>query len=243
MIRIFLNSPVGGSGCTTFSANLAYTFSRLGRNVLLTGVEDDSMSLHFEGLTPNERRSSGATAILGNTRNVLPNLQMRVAGEIREKPPEHAMRSMSNGSTGRGQASAYDIQIFDRVHVNAEEQLSESDWTLLLTTSTASCYRQLAKHFDELYSDNAAGHSGGVMTVLNQHVPESPLSTDILDLMSDSMGNSLFPGIFLFDELIRESAANGLPLIEYAPYSANQPLFEMLANHVITHHDKNHAAA
>ncbi len=243
MIRIFLTSPVGGSGCTTFSANLAYTFSRLGKNVLLTGTEDNSISLHFEGLVTNERQSSNASAIHGNTRRILTNLQLRFDGERQNISPVHAVRSSANGSRGREEFSEYDVQIYDRAHTSDEENLTGADWTLLITNSTANCYRQLAQNIDNSYRDSGSAKSANIMTVINQHVPESPLSTDILDLMSGNMKESLFSGVFLFDELIRESAASGLPLIEYAPYSANQPLFELLTNHVLTHHDNRHAAA
>lgn len=243
MIRIFLSSPVGGAGCTTFSANLAYTFSRIGKNVLLTGMEDHSISLHFEGLSSNERHSSNASALQGNIRRILPNLQLKFEGDRRQKTPVHAADTGRIGSRGRGGLSEYDVQIFDRAHTNDDENPTGSDWTVLVTGSTANCYRQLAQYFESLYRDSAAATSTNILTVVNQHVPESPLSTDILNLMSGNMEESLFPGVFLFDELLRESAASGLPLMEFAPYSANQPLFEMLTNHVMTHHDKRHAAA
>lgn len=243
MIRVFLSSPVGGAGCTTFSANLAYTFSRLGKNVLLTGMNDHSISLHFEGLIPNERHSTHAGTMQSNTGRISPNLQLLFDGDRRQESPVRAVHSRGIGSRGREDSSEYDVQIFDRAQTNDDEISAGSDWTMLIIDSSANCYRQMAQYFEGLYRDSAGAASTNILTVVNQHRPESSLSSDILDLMAGNMEESLFPGVFLFDELVRESAASGLPLLEFAPYSANQPLFEMLTNHVLTHHDNRHAAA
>jgi cellulose biosynthesis protein BcsQ len=144
---------------------------------------------------------------------------------------------------GRQHESEYDIEIYDQVYLDPKGGFDESDWRLIVTTSTANSYLFLAKYFDRSYCDMSAQKKGRMLIVLNQHYPESVLSTDILDLMTETAGDSLFPGLFLYDELIRESAASGLPLLEYAPYSANQPLFELLGNHVVSQHAKHHAAA
>lgn len=243
MIRIFLSSPVGGAGCTTFSANLAYTFSRLGKNVVLAGRHDHSMSLHFEGLNTGERHSPNNSAFHDNSRRILPNLQLRSDEDKLQKSPVRAVYSAGMASQGREQPSEVDVLIFDRACTTDDERMTSSDWNILITGTTANCYRQLARYLQRFYTDSDVAKSAHTLTVVNQHVPESPLSADILHLMSGNMEESLFSGIFLFDELMRESAASGVPLIEYAPYSANQPLFEMLTNHVLTHHDNRHAAA